>query len=178
MNIYHTTYGYYIFLEAQGYPVENNIVYQDNQSAIRMERNGRNSCTGNSRHIHIKYFFVKDRVDNKELIIQYCPTAEMLADFFTKPLQGALFKKFRSVLMGWKHINTLKIPSQSELKERVGISDDVNNVSSKSARDHEGNESGKKVIFESTPMIMQSTNVDVSLQHLNGEGSSNDKMRK
>ena len=123
------------FLNAQGYTITNNIVYQDNQSAMRMEKNGRNSCTGNSRHIHIKYFFVKDRVDNNELKIQYCPTAEMLADFFTKPLQGALFKKFRDVIMGWKHITTLRQPTECDLKERVGISNNHNNMSSNSARD-------------------------------------------
>ena len=44
------------FLGAQGYKVTNNVIYQDNQSAIRMEKNGRNSCTGNSRHIDIRYF--------------------------------------------------------------------------------------------------------------------------
>ena len=37
-----------MFLEKQGYDLKNNILFQDNQSAIRMERNGRNSCTGNS----------------------------------------------------------------------------------------------------------------------------------
>ena len=31
----------------------------------------------------------------------------MLADFFTKPLQGSLFRKFRDVVLGYEHINTL-----------------------------------------------------------------------
>lgn len=44
------------FWKEQGYEVRNHIIYQDNESAIKMERNGRNSCTGNSRHIDIKYF--------------------------------------------------------------------------------------------------------------------------
>ena len=139
------------FLEAQGYPIKNNIVYQDNQSAIRMESNGRNSCTGNSRHIHIKYFFVKDRVDNRELVIQYCPTAEMLADFFTKPLQGALFNKFQKVLMGWEHINTLKSLSEYELKELVGKSNDYNIVSRNSACEKGNEKVVKKVKFKLAP---------------------------
>ena len=79
-------------MEAQGYHIKYNILYQDNQSAIRMERNGRNSCTGNSRHIHIRYFFVKDRLDKGEVEVLYCPTEQTLADFFTKPLQGALYE--------------------------------------------------------------------------------------
>ena len=51
------------FMLGQGYELIKNEVKQDNVSAIRMEKNGRNSCTGNSRHVHIRYFFVKDRVD-------------------------------------------------------------------------------------------------------------------
>ena len=37
------------FMKSQGYVFSNNVVYQDNQSAIKMEVNGRHSCTGNSR---------------------------------------------------------------------------------------------------------------------------------
>ena len=64
-----------------------------------MEINGRNSCTGNSRHVNIRYFLVKDRVDKKELEIQYCPTDIVLADFSTKSLQGSLFKRFGMSLL-------------------------------------------------------------------------------
>ena len=97
-----------MFFYEQGYIITNNTLYQDNQSTILMLKNGRNSCTGNSRHIHIRYFFVKDRVDKGEVKVEYCPTLQMLADFFTKPLQGALYNKFRDVIMGYKHISTLK----------------------------------------------------------------------
>ena len=53
------------FLEAQGYALNDNVLFQDNQSAMKMEVNGRRSCTGNSRHIHIRHFFVKNLVDKK-----------------------------------------------------------------------------------------------------------------
>ena len=107
------------FLKYQGYIIKNNVVYQDNQSAIRMEINGRNSCTGNSRHIDIRYFFVKDRVDKKEVKIVYCPTEQMLADFYTKPLNGSLFKFFREVIMGWRPITDLYKVANVSTKERV-----------------------------------------------------------
>ena len=97
-----------MFMSMQGYTIKNNVLYQDNQSTILMLKNGRNSCTGNSRHIHIRYFFVKDRVDKKEVKIEYCPSLNMLADFFTKPLQGQLFLKFKQVLMGHEPLTTLK----------------------------------------------------------------------
>ena len=97
-----------MFMSMHEYTIKNNVLYQDNQSTILMLKNGRNSCTGNSRHIHIRYFFVKDRVDKKEVKIEYCPSLDMLADFFTKPLQGKLFLKFKEVLMGHKPITSLK----------------------------------------------------------------------
>ena len=92
-------------MEEQGYKLKKNVLFQDNTSAIKLEKNGRNSCTGNSRHVHIRYFFVKGRVDKGELSIECCPTHSMLADYFTKPLQGALFRKLRAVIMGWEHVS-------------------------------------------------------------------------
>ena len=60
-----------MFMDSQGYKIKKNILLQYNQSTISMENNGRASCTGNSRHIHIRYFFVKDIFDKGkiELII-------------------------------------------------------------------------------------------------------------
>ena len=108
-----------MFLSAQGYNPKKNILYQDNQSAIKMEINSRNSYTGNSRYIDIKYFWVKDQVEKKEIEIQYCPTLLMLADYFTKALQGNLFKRFRNVIMGYESINDILMDSSFPLKERV-----------------------------------------------------------
>ena len=118
------------FLDKQGFKVVNNTLYQDNQSTIRMAKNGRNSCTGNLRHIDIRYFFVKDRVDKGEVKIEYCNTEVMLGDYFTKPLQGSLFHKFRDVIMGHRHINTLKRSTNvCGNKERVDTS--IENISKK-----------------------------------------------
>ena len=93
----------------QGYDIIENKVYQDNQSAIKMEKNERQLCTGSSRHFDIRYFFVKDRVDKGEVKVEYCPTELMLSDFFTKPLRGSLFKKFRDIVMGYTTISSLKM---------------------------------------------------------------------
>jgi len=82
------------FLEAQGYQVSDSIVYQDNQSAILLEENGKASSGRQTRHINIRYFFVKDRIDSGDMRVTYCPTEEMIADFFTKPLQGGAFIRF------------------------------------------------------------------------------------
>jgi hypothetical protein len=85
---------------------------------MKMERNGRSSCGQKSRHIDIRYFFIKDRVDSGEIDIVHCPTEMMVADFFTKPLQGALFKKLKSVIMGEIDVQTFQNMSSGP-KERV-----------------------------------------------------------
>jgi hypothetical protein len=108
-----------MFMGAQGYGIENNVVYQDNQSCIRMHINGRNSCTGNSRHINVRYFFVKDRINKGELKVEYCPTLLMIADYFTKPLMGARFRELRAVIMGHKSIYDLNPKWLQPIKERV-----------------------------------------------------------
>jgi hypothetical protein len=66
------------FMIEQGYNVKDNVVYQDNQSAILLERNGRASSGRRTRHVNIRYFFVTDRVKNGELRIEYCPTGTMI----------------------------------------------------------------------------------------------------
>ena len=43
------------FLTEEGYEVKENTIHQDNQSAIRMGIKGRNSCTGNLKHINIRF---------------------------------------------------------------------------------------------------------------------------
>ena len=87
------------FLEAQGYPSKKTTLYQDNTSAILLENNGRDSAGKRSRHIDIRYFFIKDCIEKNKLEVKYCPTDDMVADFMTKPLQGAKFNKFRKIIM-------------------------------------------------------------------------------
>jgi hypothetical protein len=68
-------------------------------SSILLEKNGRSSSSKRTRHINIRYFSVKDYVDSGAIRIEHCPTKEMLADYFTKPLQGVLFYKLRDSIM-------------------------------------------------------------------------------
>jgi hypothetical protein len=109
------------FLEAQGYTVKDSIVYQDNQSAMLMEKNGRASSGKRTRHINIRYFFVTDRVENRELSIEYCPTGEMIADFFTKPLQGTPFRTFRDWIMNYNPDDQVSQDYRSVLSIAEGV---------------------------------------------------------
>lgn len=86
------------FREAQGYPPRPAILYQDNQSTIALAEKGR-STSSRTRHIAIRYFFIKDNIDRREVEVVYKPTEEMLADFFTKPLQGEQFTTLRNFIM-------------------------------------------------------------------------------
>ena len=87
------------FLSAQGYNINDCVIYQDNKSAILLEENGRASSSKRTRHINIRYYFVTDRANCGEIKVQHCPTTEMLGDYFTKPLQGGLFTKFRDRIL-------------------------------------------------------------------------------
>jgi hypothetical protein len=97
-----------LFMEAQGYEVERNILYQDNKSAILLETNGKKSSSKRTRAINIRYFFLTDQVEKGNLSIEYCPTTKMTGDYFTKPKQGYEFKWMKSEIMGHE------IPSRTE----------------------------------------------------------------
>ena len=109
-----------MFLEAQGYEIRESYFEQDNESAIKLEKNGRISAGPKSRHINIRYFWIKDRTNDANITIRHCPTLSMLADFFTKPLQGHLFRKFKAVLLGHAHVDTLVLDPMAPIEERVG----------------------------------------------------------
>ena len=109
-----------LFMRAQGYDILNVFFERDNESAIKMEQNGRTSAGPRSRHIDIRYFWIKDRVKHADVTIRHCPTLQMLADFFTKPLQGHLFRMFRDVLLGYKHVDSLGLAAPVPNVERVG----------------------------------------------------------
>ena len=86
------------FMEGQGYVINDNVVYQDNQSSILLENNRQQSSTKRTRQLNIRYFFVTDRVRARQLRIEFCPTGGMWADIHTTPLQGATFLKFRKLI--------------------------------------------------------------------------------
>ena len=87
------------FIEAQGYTVEHNILYQDNKSNILLATNGRSSSSKRTKHIKHIYFLIKDLVDKGDVEILHAPTEEMWRDVLTKPQKGILCRKMRAVLM-------------------------------------------------------------------------------
>jgi hypothetical protein len=90
------------FLAAQGYDIGPATIYQDNRSTMALADRGR-SNSDRTRHIHIRYFFVKDRIKTGEISIEHMPTESMVADFLTKPLTGDSFIRMRDKLLNWKY---------------------------------------------------------------------------
>ena len=90
------------FINWQGYNAKDTIIYQDNKSEILIDKNGKKSSRKRTKHVAIRYYFIIDRVKADELNIEYCPTGDMVADYFTKPLQGNKFYQFRKEVMNLK----------------------------------------------------------------------------
>ena len=70
------------------------IVYRDNQGAISLSVNPKDHTR--TKHIDIKYHYVREKVAEKQLDIRYCATGEMVADTLTKGLPKPAFEKFRA----------------------------------------------------------------------------------
>ena len=89
------------FLLGQGYKVPPVTVYQDNTSCMALIERGRSGAE-RTRHISIRYFWLRERVENKEAVVVHKGTKEMYANVLTKPLQGSQFVYERGCLTGWK----------------------------------------------------------------------------
>jgi hypothetical protein len=87
------------FLEELGFRQdEPTVIYEDNQSAIAMVNNGNDH--GRTKHIDIRYHYIRDLVKDGQISVKYLPTDDMVADTLTKALEKKQFKKFRSSLLG------------------------------------------------------------------------------
>ena len=60
-----------------------------------------------TKHLDVRYFFVTDRQEKGEVKIEYCPSDSMIADFFTKPLQGKKVLDFRKQIMNIQDKNPI-----------------------------------------------------------------------
>jgi hypothetical protein len=73
------------------------LTFVDNQSSIQMSSN--NTDHERTKHIDIKYHFIREHVKNNEIAVKWIATNEQIADIFTKPLGPKLFEKFRDSLL-------------------------------------------------------------------------------
>jgi hypothetical protein len=88
-----------LFLQEMIGVAQAGLLYQDNLSAISLIVKGSGAC-GRTKHVHIRYFWLKDRVERGELEVKYIPTQDMIADLLTKPLHGQEFAILRNKMLG------------------------------------------------------------------------------
>jgi hypothetical protein len=62
------------FLEAQGYKITDNIIYQDNMSTLLLAKNRYVLISKRNKHIKAKYFFIHHYHESGDLNLRYCPT--------------------------------------------------------------------------------------------------------
>jgi hypothetical protein len=72
------------------------IIHEDNQGTIAMANKHINNSR--SKHIRVKYHFVREHIENKMIQLQYCKSENNVADILTKPLERIKLSKFKEML--------------------------------------------------------------------------------
>jgi hypothetical protein len=83
-------------LRDYGYKFSKVPLLCDNESTIRMADNPIEHS--HTKHIAIRYHFLRDYQQNGDIEIAYINTKDQLADIFTKPLDEQTFTKLRNEL--------------------------------------------------------------------------------
>lgn len=81
-----------MFLSSDDIP----ILFSDNQSAIKLIKNP--EFHKRTKHIDIKYHFIREKFSNGFFELQYVPTTDQVADILTKPLARDKFERFRAMM--------------------------------------------------------------------------------
>ena len=71
-------------------------IHEDNQSAIAIARNPQ--FHGRTKHIDIKFHFVRQQLENGTIALLFCESSNMLADVLTKGLLAPQHNKLRTQL--------------------------------------------------------------------------------
>ena len=72
------------------------VIQEDNQGAISLSKNPR--LHGRMKHVDIRYNYISEKVEEKKIVLEYCPTKDMVADILTKALSKNSFEKFRTMI--------------------------------------------------------------------------------
>jgi hypothetical protein len=86
------------FMKDQGYDLDT-VLQEDNRSTMLLMKNGKLSAGKRTKHLDIRFFYVKDLIDRGIITVEHCVSDKMLADFFTKPLQGCKFQILRDIVL-------------------------------------------------------------------------------
>ena len=61
-----------------------NIQSCDNQGCITLAKNSTHQSR--TKHIDVQHHFIREKLENQEICLKYCPTEDIIADVLTKPL--------------------------------------------------------------------------------------------
>ncbi|ORU94051.1 MAG: hypothetical protein A6F71_09135 [Cycloclasticus sp. symbiont of Poecilosclerida sp. M] len=76
-------------------PTKATIIHEDNQSAMSLAKNPQ--FHGRAKHIDIRHHFVRDKVSDGTIELNYCRTDDMVADILTKGLCNVSFERLRKM---------------------------------------------------------------------------------
>ena len=104
----------------QGYDMDT-IIKEDNKSTMLLMKNGRLSSGKRTKHLDIRYFYVRDLLERGILTVEHCSSDDMIADFFTKPIQGRKFQIFRDIILNRSTTSALQYRGVLDNKENDNI---------------------------------------------------------
>ena len=87
------------FLQELGYVQLTIEIGVDNKCSMHLLEQGTGSFK-RAKHIKVRYFWLKDLIDEGEVVLKYIPSEELVADLLTKAITGAKFKYLRAKLLG------------------------------------------------------------------------------
>jgi hypothetical protein len=73
-------------------------ILMDNQSAIKIALNSATAFSNRTKHIDTRHHWIRERVCDGVIGLEWIPTADQTADILTKALPGPKFTKFREDL--------------------------------------------------------------------------------
>lgn len=76
---------------------EPTVIFNDNQACIALTKNPYSGSR--TRHIKVDHHYVRELLDSKDISVEYCPTADMIADILTKALPVKQFELLRDILL-------------------------------------------------------------------------------
>ena len=84
------------FIEAQGFTVDEYIMYQVKLSTILLDTNEFELGSQRTKHIQVRYFLIKDNIADGDKTLEHCLMGKILGYRFIKPLQGSFFRKYHA----------------------------------------------------------------------------------
>jgi len=77
-------------------------MYVDSTCAMQMMKQGTGSFK-RAKHIKVRFFWMKESLDEGKIKLIYVPTDELVADILTKPMLGGKFHYLLFKLIGWSN---------------------------------------------------------------------------